>query len=156
MSAPRGFGSGNANHLLVMASLRSSQENGRCCERPGGGLARSRALVFVIVLVVSFMYIGTLDRAIGQLQHEEFVTIYGRVQWISGGKMIVSADCQALQTNCSAATAVAIDLVRVDQSDYRGVTSGTWVIVEAFVRHENAGHRIIATSIRQVEEWRGP
>jgi hypothetical protein len=114
-------------------------------------------MVFVIVLVMSFMYMGTLDRAIGQLQqHEEFVVIYGRVQWVAGGKMVVAADCQALQTNCNAPIAVAIDLGRIPQSDYRGVTSGTWVFVEAFVRHENGGHRIIATSLRQVEEWEGP
>ena len=113
--------------------------------------------MLLVVLVVSFMNMGTFDRAIGQLQqHEEFVAIYGRVQWLAGSKMVVAADCQALQTNCNAPIAVAIDLGRVRQSDYRGVTSGTWVFVEAFVRHDNGGHRIIATSLRQVEEWEGP
>jgi len=113
--------------------------------------------MLLVVLVMSFMYMGTLDRAIGQLQqHEEFVVIYGRVQWLAGGKMVVAADCQALQTNCNAPIAVAIDLGRVPQSDYRGVTSGTWVFVEAFVRHENWHHWIIATSLKQVEESGGP
>jgi len=108
------------------------------------------------VFVISFMYMGTLDQALGQLQHEESVVIYGVVHWIAGSKMIVSADCRALETNCSAAAGIAIDLVRLSPSDYRGITSGSWVLVEAFVRHENQGHRIIATSIRQVEEWEGP
>lgn len=113
-------------------------------------------LLLIVVLVMSFIYMGTLDRAVGQLRHEELVVIYGRVQWLAGAKMVVSADCRALETLCMAPSAVAIDLGRVDQSDYRGVTSGTWVFVEAFVQHENAGHRITATSIRQVEEWEGP
>ncbi len=52
--------------------------------------------------------------------------------------------------------ALAIDLVRISPSDYRGVTSGSWVFVEAFVRHENWHHWIIATSLKQVEESGGP
>jgi len=52
--------------------------------------------------------------------------------------------------------ALAIDLVRISPSDYRGVTSGSWVFVEAFVRHENWHRWIIATSLKQVEESGGP
>jgi hypothetical protein len=107
------------------------------------------------LLAASFIYTGTLDRAAGQLRHEEFVVIYGRVQWIAGARMVVAADCLVTEVGCTAVS-VPIDLTRVSLSDYRGVTSGTWVFVEGFVRHENGHHRIIATSVKQVEQPEAP
>ncbi len=115
---------------------------------------RCRQRVVFLALIVSLLVVGTWGQAIGQARRFESVRLYGRVQWVAAERMQLTTDCMFLEP-CSSVS-VNIDLRRLSPSDYRGVRNGSWVLVEGIVTHENARHRVVATSITLVEEWEAP
>ena len=66
------------------------------------------------------------------------VRFEGRVSWIAGDTMIVSTDDTP---------SVRVDLTRVDQGDYQGLTTGDFVIVTGVISDD--ANRVSATSIER-------
>jgi len=64
----------------------------------------------------------------------------GRVQWVAGQLMVVDSDF---------GSSVAIDLLRVPQGEYAGVTTGDRVTVIGVVRNGNA--RVMGRSVLRAE-----
>ncbi len=116
-------------------------------------LTRRRGIV-LLALLVSLLVFATGDQAAGQARRLEVVRLYGHVQWIAANQMLVTTDCMALET-CASVT-VLIDLRYVSLSDYRGLRPGSQVLVDAIISHEGSRHRVMATSVVQVEEWQAP
>ena len=64
----------------------------------------------------------------------------GRVQWVAGQLMVVDSDF---------GSSVAIDLLRVPQGEYAGVTTGDRVTVIGVIRNGNA--RVMGRSVLRTE-----
>ena len=85
-----------------------------------------------LVIVPTFVAVTTAQ--------DRPVTVEGKVTWIAGDKMVVAPP---------ASLSVTVDLSRVDLSEYRGLLSGDWVIVNGTV--PLGENRVIATFIQRVE-----
>jgi hypothetical protein len=116
--------------------------------------ATRRKGVVALAFLASFLLVAICGEAAAQARRLEVVRLYGRVQWIAANQMVVTTDCMLLEA-CNPIS-VVIDLRNVSLSDYRGVRPGSQVLVEAVISHESSRHRVIATSIIQVEEWQAP
>ena len=67
---------------------------------------------------------------------QALVRVVGQVQWIAAARMQVMTD---------AGDSIAVDLTEADQSSYRGLRSGDWVVVDGVISSEE--RRIIAQAI---------
>lgn len=109
----------------------------------------------ILVLVTSFALWAIPDLTRGQGRPNEEVRLYGRVQWISSSTMMVLTDCGLLEGDC-APVLVAVNIKLVPLSQYRGLRTGDWVIVDGVVTHRNAHHEVVARSVVIVEELEAP
>jgi len=71
---------------------------------------------------------------------EWWVRFDGRVQWLAGDLMVVWAN---------GGSSVSVDLRRVRQDEYAGLTVGNWVTVVGVIR--NCERRVIGIFVRRVE-----
>jgi hypothetical protein len=88
-------------------------------------------------LLTACAFTGTLLVAVSAAQDIP-VRVYGRVQWIAGGTMVVALDDSP---------SVKVDLAQVAQDQYAGLAQGDRVLVTGLV--PNDGDRVVATSIRR-------
>jgi len=64
------------------------------------------------------------------------IRLVGAVQWITGVKMQVMTD---------GGSSIAVDLMEAEQSTYRGLRSGDWVLIDGVVSSDR--RRVIALEI---------
>lgn len=64
------------------------------------------------------------------------IRLIGAVQWITGVKMQVMTD---------GGSSIAVDLMEAEQSTYRGLRSGDWVLIDGVVSSDR--RRVIALEI---------
>jgi hypothetical protein len=95
---------------------------------------RSAALALVVVSLV-------LAGAPAPAAAQEWSTRFdGRVQWVAGQLMVVYPDV---------GSSVTVDLLRVPQGEYAGLTVGDRVTIIGVIR--NGNRRIIGTSVLRTE-----
>jgi len=75
-------------------------------------------------------------RALGA---QALVRVVGQIQWIAAARMQVMTD---------PGESIAVDLTEADQSSYRALRNGDWVVIDGIISSD--GRRIIAQEI-----WRG-
>jgi len=80
---------------------------------------------------------GTLLVAVSAAE-DIAVGVYGRVQWIAGGTMILTLDDSP---------SINVDLSRVAQDQYAGLAGGEWVVVTGMVPNDR--DRVVATGIQR-------
>jgi len=73
------------------------------------------------------------------LEAQPLVRVVGQIQWIAATRMQVMTE---------GAESIAIDLTEADQSSYRALRNGDWVVIDGIISSD--GRRIIAQEI-----WRG-
>jgi hypothetical protein len=88
-------------------------------------------------LLAAYAFTSTLLVAVGAAQDIP-LRVYGRVQWIAGGTMIVELDDSP---------SIKVDLSQVAQDQYGGLAQGDRVLVTGLV--PNDGDRVVATSIQR-------
>ena len=88
-------------------------------------------------LLTACAFTGTLLVAVSAAQDIP-VRVYGRVQWIAGGTMVVALDDSP---------SINVDLSQVAQDQYAGLARGEWVVVTGTV--PNGRDRVIATGIQR-------
>jgi hypothetical protein len=76
--------------------------------------------------------------------------VEGRVQWISGQRMVVAPVGAVVAP--AGTSAINVDLSRVGQDEYSGLAAGDPVVVSGTV--SSARDRIIATSVRRLTAGR--
>ena len=91
----------------------------------------SRGLV--ALLLCAMLLVLLTPRA---LEAQALVRLIGQVQWIAGPRMQVMTE---------GGRSIATDLMQADQSSYRGLRSGDWVVVDGVASSD--GRRIIAQEI---------
>ena len=94
-------------------------------------MTKFRTLIAVLMMSIA------LPSSPASAQGDE-VRFEARVSWIAGNTMIVSTD---------ATPSVRVDLTRVDQGDYQGLTTGDFVIVTGTISDD--ANRVFATSIER-------
>ena len=72
-------------------------------------------------------------RALGA---QALVRVVGQIQWIAAARMQVMTD---------PGESIAVDLTEADQSSYRALRSGDWVVVDGVISSD--GRRILAQEI---------
>ena len=88
-------------------------------------------------LLTACAFTGTLLVGVSAAQDIP-VRVYGRVQWIAGGTMIVALDDSP---------SINVDLSQVAQDQYAGLARGEWVVVTGMVPNDR--DRVIATGIHR-------
>ena len=84
--------------------------------------------------------------AVGPLEAQERVRLFGTVQWIASSTM---------QMMTVSGTSVAIDLKDADQSSYQGLRNGETVVVDGVVSSDR--RRVIAREIyRDQRDFQAP
>jgi len=78
--------------------------------------------------------------AVGPLEAQERVRLFGTVQWIASSTM---------QMMTVSGTSVAIDLTQADQSSYQGLRNGETVVVDGVVAADR--RKVIAHEIYRDE-----
>jgi hypothetical protein len=94
----------------------------------------------LVFLAICGVIVGPSAPAMSQPQS---VRVDGRVQWIAGEKMMVLPD--------SGGVPVKVDLRRVPQDHYAGLTSGNGVVVNGVVSGD--GRWMIATAVTPTGAW---
>jgi hypothetical protein len=98
----------------------------------------SRGRHAALLVVVAAMVLASVPAPAGA--QEWWVRFDGRVQWLAGDLMVVSANGRSN---------VSVDLRRVPQDEYGGLSGGDWVMVIGVIRHSD--RRVIGISVRRVE-----
>ncbi|HEV8141980.1 MAG TPA: hypothetical protein VGQ77_03930 [Methylomirabilota bacterium] len=99
------------------------------------GLIGALALTFVLLPAVS-----------GADAQEQSIVVEGRVQWISGQRLVVAPVGTVIAP--AGTSAINVDLSRVSQDEYSGLATGDAIQVAGTVTR--ARDRIVATSIRRL------
>jgi hypothetical protein len=98
------------------------------------------------VVLTAAALTGTVGADLGTAQ-ENLVRVEGRVQWIAGGTMVVAPYGTVVAP--AGTSAINIDLSRVDQGEYKGLSAGDSVVVTGTVT--TARDRVIARSVERPE-----
>lgn len=97
-------------------------------------------MLLIVAVVVATTWLSVATAA------EEHVLIEGRVEWIGGETMVVAPYVMVVAP--VGTSAINIDLSRVPQDQYQGLTAGDSVIVTGTVPARR--DRVKATSIQRV------
>ena len=118
-------------------------------------MGRLQRSVLPVVLAMVFVLGNTVGPAAAQARRgPEYVSLLGRVQWISASRMVVMTGCPFLEPCTS--YSVSIDLTPTPQSDYRGIRPGDLVRVEGVVSRERGQPQVLARSVTLIDEWQAP
>ena len=99
---------------------------------PAAATAERHARAWFLGLTLAVALLVTARPA----QAQPAVRIVGAVQWVSATNMAVMAEF---------GTSVAVDLMAVDQSAYRGLRTGDWVLIDGTASPDR--RRVIARDI---------
>ena len=97
--------------------------------------------VLTAVTIAMILAVGVCTGA----AQEQPIFVEGRVQWISGQRMVVAPVGGVIAP--AGTSAIKVDLTEVAQDEYAGLTTGDSVLIVGTV--SSARDRIIATSIRR-------
>ena len=92
----------------------------------------------VFALMVAALALASLPAPAGA--QEWSIRFDGRVQWVAGQQMVVDSDF---------GSSITVDLLRVPQGEYAGLTTGDRVTVIGVVRNGNP--RVRGTSVLRTE-----
>ena len=102
-----------------------------------------RRLRLLAVLTVAILAAVGVSESVAQ---EQPILVEGRVQWISGQRMVVAPVGAAIAP--AGTSAINVDLSQVPQDEYSGLSQGDPVAISGTV--SRARDRIVATSIRRL------
>jgi hypothetical protein len=98
---------------------------------------------FIVALALTFVLLPGVSGADAQ---EQSIVVEGRVQWISGQRLVVAPVGTVIAP--AGTSAINVDLSKVSQDEYSGLATGDAVQVAGTVTR--ARDRIVATSIRRL------
>jgi hypothetical protein len=108
-------------------------------------LNRPRGLL--AAATIAMILIAVVGAGVAQ---EQQMSVEGRVQWISGQRMVVAPVGAVVAP--AGTSAINVDLSQVAQGEYSGLAQGDAVVISGTV--SSARDRIVATSIRRLTSGR--
>ena len=103
-----------------------------------------------LLIAVTVALVVTVVGVPGIPAQEQSMVVEGRVQWISGQRMVVSPVGAVLAP--AGTSSINVDLSQVSQGEYAGLATGDPVVVTGTV--SSARDRLNATSIRRLPSGR--
>jgi hypothetical protein len=106
------------------------------CPTAGGCAARPSVVNCPRGLVAALLGVVLLLLAPRALAAQPLVRVVGQIQWIAAERMQVVTE---------GGESIAVDLTEADQSSYRGLRNGDWVVIDGVISSDR--RRIIAQEI---------